>query len=98
MLGPTADYIGEGIKSLTEKRTENLKRIFRRAYEKLNNQMTSTCTVPPRVLRCILDEGGYVDNELAAEYFSGVLAASKSDRARDDRSITILKLLSSMSN
>jgi len=98
VLGPTADYIGEGVKAFTEKRVQNLKRILNRASEKLDKQKISTGAVPPRVLKHILDDGSYVDNDLAAEYFSGVLAASKSDRSRDDRALTILKLLSSMSN
>jgi hypothetical protein len=98
VLGPTADYIGDGLKSFTEKRVQNLKRIFTRSSEKMDKQGISTGSVPPRVLKNVLDEGSYVDNELAAEYFSGALAASKSNRSRDDRALTILKLLSSMSN
>ena len=98
VLGPTADYIGDGLKSFTEKRVQNLKRIFTRSSEKMDKQRILTGSVPPRVLKNILDEGSYVDNELAAEYFSGALAASQSNRSRDDRALTILKLLSSMSN
>ena len=98
VLGPTSDYIGDSLKSFTEKRVQNLIKIFSRGSEKLDRQKITSGSVPPRVLKHILDEGSYVDNELAAEYFSGVLAASKSDRSRDDRALTILKLLSSMSN
>ncbi|CRX39196.1 hypothetical protein [Estrella lausannensis] len=98
VLGPTADYIGDGIKAFTEKRVQNLNRIFKRTSEKIDKRGILTGSVPPRILKNILDEGSYVDNELAAEYFSGALAASKSDRSRDDRALTILKLLSSMSN
>lgn len=98
VLGPTADYIGDGIRSFTEKRVHNLKRIFVRSSEKMDKQGISMGAVPPRVLKNILDEGSYVDNELATEYFSGALAASKSDRPRDDRALTLLKLLSCMSN
>ena len=75
VLGPTADYIGDGLKSFTEKRVQNLKRIFTLSSEKMDKQRILTESVPPRVLKNILDEGSYVDNELAAEYFSGALAA-----------------------
>ncbi|NGX41621.1 MAG: hypothetical protein KR126chlam4_01464 [Candidatus Anoxychlamydiales bacterium] len=78
VLGPTADYIGEGIKSLAEKQVKNVKRIFRRTSEKLDNHGTPTGAVPPRILKQTLEEGGYVDDELTAEYYSGVLASSKS--------------------
>jgi hypothetical protein len=98
VLGPTAEYLGEGIKSFTEKRLANLRRIFNRAAEKVDARQALKGAVPPRILKYIVDEASYVDNELAAEYFSGLLAASKSDRPRDDRALTFLKLLTSMSN
>ncbi len=31
VLGPTADYLGDSIKSFTKKRVQNTKRIFKRA-------------------------------------------------------------------
>ncbi len=34
ILGPTAEYIGEGIKNWTEKRTNNVKNIFAIAQKK----------------------------------------------------------------
>lgn len=98
VLGPTADYLGVGIRDFAEKRVENLKNIFNKAAEKLKGSFNPNSSVPPRVLRCIIDDGSYIDNELAAEYFSGVLASSKSTISRDDRAITFLRILNSMSN
>lgn len=97
ILGPTAEYIGDSIKTITQKQAQNLQRIFSHTAKKLDKQGILTGAVPPRILKHILDEGSYVENELAAEYFSGVLAASKSEHSRDDRALTILKILSSMS-
>ena len=97
VLGPTAAYLGEGIKLLTQKQIENVFKIFKQASEKID-----ACglkgSIPPRILKHILEEGAYVDNELAAEYLSGVFAASKSEQQRDDRALTFLKILSNMSN
>jgi len=53
--------------------------------------------VPPRVLKAVLDDGSYIDDELAAEYVGGVLASSRSEVSRDDRGVYWLSLVASMS-
>ncbi len=98
VLGPTADYLGEGIKNFAQKRIDNLTKIFQKAEKKQMTYGILDGEVPARVLRHIIDEASYVENELTAEYFSGVFATSKSAQIRDDRSLTLLKTLSGMSN
>lgn len=98
ILGPTADYIGVGLKGWTEKRVQNVSRIFSTASEKLGDKINSPGTVPPRVLKEILDDGSYCDEELVAEYFGGVLASSRTDIDRDDRASAYLKLVSGLSS
>jgi hypothetical protein len=97
LLGPTADYIGEGIKNWTEKRVHNVSRIFQIAAEKLGTKIDEEGAVSPKVLKGILDEGSFCDDELAAEYFGGVLASSRSGVARDDRGATYIALLGRLS-
>lgn len=97
VLGPTADYIGIGLRNWAEKRVQNAGRIFVKAAEKLGDKIDEPGTVPPRVLKEVLDEGSYCDDELAAEYFGGVLASSRSDINRDDRAASYLKLTSELS-
>src|SRR5262245_23499596 len=69
ILGPTADYIGGGVEAWTKKRVENVARIFRSEQRKLGSRLESEGTVPPRVLKEILQEGSFCDEELSAEYF-----------------------------
>ncbi len=85
ILGPTADYIGDGLRSWTEKRVENVKNIFDIAGEKLGNKIEEPGSVAPKVLRLVLNEGSFCDDELTKEYFGGVLASSRTPLARDDR-------------
>ena len=96
LLGPTADYVGTGLKNWAEKRVTNASRIFEKAAEKLGSRIDEPGAVPPRVLKEILDEGLYCDDELTAEYFGGVLASSRSSISRDDRAASYLKLTSSL--
>lgn len=97
VLGPTADYVGVGLKNWAEKRVQNTGRIFEKAAEKLGGKINEPGAVPPRVLKEILDEGSYCDDEFTAEYFGGVLASSRSGASRDDRAASYLKLTSELS-
>src|SRR6266567_7917518 len=93
LLGPTAEYLGDGLKSWTEKRVENTKRIFQHATKLLGDRIETAGGVPPKVLKGILDEGSFCDDELSAEYFGGVLASSRSGVSRDDRGAAFIALL-----
>lgn len=97
LLGPTADYIGEGVKDLAEKRVNNVKNIFSIAAKKLGDKIDTEGAVPPKVLKGILDEGSFCDDPLAAEYFGGLLASSRSGISRDDRGATFIALINSLS-
>jgi hypothetical protein len=97
LLGPTADYIGSGVKTWTERRVNNIGRIFRVAAEKLGPSIEDGGSVPPKVLKGILAEGSYCDDELAASYFGGVLASSRTSNARDDRGSTYIAQIARLS-
>lgn len=98
VLGPTADYLGEGIKTFTEKRIENVRNIFINGQGKLGDRINSPGAVPPRVLAGILTDGSYRDDKVAYEYFGGVLASSRTEVSRDDRGATVVNLISRLSS
>lgn len=97
LLGPTAEYIGGGVKTWTERRVNNVARILGKAADKLGASVDAPGAVPPKVLKGILDEGSFCDDELTAEYFGGVLAASRSEVPRDDRGAAYVALLGRLS-
>lgn len=97
LLGPTAEYLGEGLRDLAQKRIENIGRILRNAQRKLGTTVDQPGEVSPRVLRAVLNEGSYCDDELAAEYFGGVLASSRTELGRDDRGARTAKILDGLS-
>jgi hypothetical protein len=53
--------------------------------------------VSPKVLKNVLEEGYFSEDQLAAEYFGGVLASSRTTNSRDDRGATFIKLVSRLS-
>lgn len=97
ILGPTADYLGHGLRDFTQRRIENIGQIFHNAETKLGDKVNSKGEVPPKVLKAVLDEGSFSPDRLAVEYFGGILASSRSEQGRDDRGARIAKILDSLS-
>lgn len=97
ILGPTADYLGGEIRSYAEKGTRNLGRIFSHAVTTLGGKIEEPGQVPPKVLKEILQEGYFCEDELSAQYFGGVLASSRSGVTRDDRGASFVGLIGRLS-
>lgn len=97
LLGPTADYLGSGLKDFTEKRIEAIGRIFASAQGKLGSKADIPGEVPPKVLNSVLNEGSYASDPLAVEYFGGILASARTEGGRDDRSARLAKIVDSLS-
>lgn len=97
LLGPTADYLGDGLRDFTQKRVNNIGRIFQNAESKLGDKAEKEGSVPPKVLKTVINDGSYNDDTVAVEYFGGVLASSKADIGRDDRGARMAKLVDDMS-
>jgi len=96
-LGPTAEYLGEGTRTLVKQRAETFQHIFANAKAKLGDRINSPGAVPPRVLAGVVNDGSYRDDRLAIEYFGGVLASSRTPVSRDDRAATFVNLVSRLS-
>lgn len=97
ILGPTADYLGGELKEFTKRRIENVAKIFSRAEKKLGDKLDCPGQVPPKVLKTIINEGSYSDDDITIEYFGGVLASSRTEISRDDRGARLAKMIDNMS-
>ncbi len=97
ILGPTADYLGGGLANWTQRAVKNTGRVFENAARKLGGQIDKTGAVPPNVLKGILENAPFCDDELGAEYFGGVLASSRTQVGRDDRGAAFISLVERLS-
>lgn len=97
LLGPTADYLGSEMQEFTKKRIETIGKIFKKAEEKLGDNIDNPGKVPPKVLKTVINDGSYFEDAVAVEYFGGILASSRSELGRDDRGARIAKILDGMS-
>src|SRR5438552_3499010 len=93
VLGPTAEYLGTGLRDFAQHRVDNVKRIFQKASAFLGDKPPDGQAVPPRVLRDVLNDGSYRDDELTASYYGGILASSRSGIPRDDRGAAFTALV-----
>lgn len=93
VLGPTLDDFGEDLRKWTSQRKENFAKILDSARKKLGSRNELQGQVNKRVLKVILSEGTFCDDQLMAEYFGGVLASSKSEVSRDDRGVSFTALI-----
>ncbi len=89
ILGPTADYLGEGLKAFAEKRSKNISMIFSRAMKKIESENPESLRSPasPQLLATILDYGSCTEDELIHEYLSGLLVSSRKGSESDNRAL-----------
>lgn len=94
VLGPALEEIGEDFRNLY-----NLGRdkIISAAHKKLANPEDGKRT-NLRVTRDVFWNGAFSDTDICAEYFGGILAASRSDDGQDDDVIQFLDVIRSMSS
>jgi hypothetical protein len=97
LLGPTFDVLGEALAERTEARMRNLNRIAEKATRKAEaGRMLGL--VNARVAERVIADGSVWDDELAAEYYSGLLAGSRTIDGRDDRAVYWASVVSGMSS
>ena len=97
LLGPTADYLGGEVKGFVQKCNVNVDSVFVRAKRKLGARIDDEGSVSPRVLRHVLDDARFCEDELAAEYYGGLLAGSREATGKDDQSLPYLAKVRQMS-
>ncbi|MCW1915999.1 hypothetical protein OJ996_20595 [Luteolibacter sp. GHJ8] len=97
LLGPTADYLGNEVKTFVQKCNVNLDNVFQKAVKKLGTDIEESGTVNSRVLKHVMDEGRFCEDDLTAEYYGGILASSRSSSGRDDRGVAIIALMKGLS-
>jgi hypothetical protein len=97
LLGPTADYLGQSSRFLVEKGIGNVDRMLKYAISKSGKNIDDGGQVPPRILKDIIGEAAYCENEFMSEYYGGLLAASRTENSNDDKTVSFTKLVGSMS-
>jgi hypothetical protein len=99
VLGPTAEYIGDGVKNWTEKRVGNVRKIFQKASARVETMELEELksAVPPQLLMQVLEYGSFTEDDLIQEYLAGLLVSSRTGISNDNRSAVLCQLVQNMS-
>ena len=96
-FGPMADSVGKGLGELSDVVIARIRRILESAVRKLGHDADPNAGVPLRVAEAVIRDGAVRDDEVAADSLGGVLASARSGIDRDDRGVSMLALIRSMS-
>ena len=94
LLGPTIDIIGQDLSKLYEKGRDRIVRAASRKTPDLDDGKGANL----RVAREVFWSGAFSDDEVCAEYFGGLLAASRSKDGKDDRALPFVEIVKSLSS
>lgn len=93
VLSPSAGLLGKELEGWTERRLQNLRNIGATLEHKFGvDDLDTPGELNPRVIRGLLDEGSYIEDDVATEYFAGVVAGSRSDDGKDDSGVTLIEV------
>jgi hypothetical protein len=94
LLGPTIEIIGNDLKQLYENGKD---KIVANAIKKTKDVELKGQT-NLRVTRDVFWNGSFTDESICAEYFGGILAASRSVDGKDDSGVFYVDIIKSMSS
>ena len=97
LLGPSAEYLGDKAAGLLKKCDINLNTVFQKAVQKAGKKLELPGQVSPRVLKHIVEEARFCDDDFTAEYYGGILAASRGEDERDDRGVYYIATVKELS-
>jgi hypothetical protein len=97
-LGPSFDYAGQALQNGIAKSYENVSRVFAYGLRIFESKDYNDGIVNPRILRHIINEGAFCEDELTCAYLGGVLASSRNIDFKDDRGLIFVSVLNSMSS
>lgn len=97
LFGPLADDYGDELAKFSRRRISNLNNIFAKTKIKLKDNIDANGSIPPIVFKEIIDKGSLYEEEIFAEYYSGILASSRTPDGRDDRGKTFSQVVNRLS-
>lgn len=106
LLGPSFEYVGNipprvaefGLNKIKEIEIKNLANVFKKAERKMETNGTVNLETNLRVVREVVQQGIYAQDEVMIEYFAGILASSKTENGTDDTCIPYLQTIKTLTS
>lgn len=93
VLGPTLGSIGEDLNKVYQIGRDKIVAVARKKISNIEDDATANL----RVSRDVFWNGAFTDEAICAEYFGGILAASRSQDGKDDTGVYYVDLIKSLS-
>ena len=93
VAGPSLQAVGKAFGEWTDIRTRNLLRLGARLNSRSDE---SPGTVPPRLLYRVLEDGSWLDDDVAQEYLAGILVGARSPG--DEDGVFLANLISTLTS
>jgi hypothetical protein len=94
LLGPTLDEVGADLRNVYEAARNKLLNAALRKTPNIEDGKRANI----RVAHGVLTGGAFSDSEICAEYFGGILAASRTEDGHDDDAIQFVEVTKSLSS
>jgi hypothetical protein len=94
VFGPSILAFGSNAGVWTQRWSANLFRIAERAEAKLGDESDAPGEVSPRILQRLVNDGAWCDDDVAQDYFAGLVAGSRSTDGGDDSNVPAMAMLS----
>lgn len=94
VLGPLFDEIGLDLSKLYKKGVKKIGVAAQRKIKDINDNKSANL----RVARDVFQNGSFTESDIAAEYFAGVLASSRSIEGKDDSMIYYSDIVKGLSS
>lgn len=96
LFGPSLAAFGGNLGRWTDRWSAGFLGITDRASTKLGDKIDAPGEVPPRILQRVMTDGAWCDDDVAQDYFAGLVAGSRSINGEDDENLAAANLLSGL--
>jgi hypothetical protein len=98
VTGRALTWAGQQLWKLATEGDENAKRVLDKAEARLSDEARHNGPVSLRVFKEFLEQAPFIEDELTADYFGGVLASSRTGIDRDDRGAAFAQMIGRLSS
>lgn len=94
--GPSLQAVGRAFGDWTELRVRNLLRLGERVEKRVDTGGDQGASVSPRLLHKVLDDGSWIDDDVAQEYLAGILVGSRTRDSSNEDGVYMAHVVSTL--
>ena len=96
VAGPSLQAVGKAFGDWTDLRVRNLLRLGERVEKRAVASPGESSHVSPRLLHKVLEDGSWIEDDVAQEYLAGILVGSRTHDGADEDGVFMAHMVSNM--